>query len=377
MYSRTLNLDFKKSLFLFGPRQTGKSTLLKSRFPNAYYIDLLLNQEVIDYQTRPGLLAERLTNHDQTQPVIIDEIQRVPELLNDIHHLIESTNLRFILTGSSARKLKRGAANMLGGRAYRFNLYPLTFGELNDDFDLLRALNYGLLPAVYLSTHPQMDLKAYASTYLREEVFEESLVRKLRIFSDFLNQAGHISGQLINFHSIASDLGVSSPTIKEYFSILEDTLIAHLIPPFKTAGKRKSVSKYKFYFFDIGVANHLAKRGEIQFGSPDFGLCFEHYILQELIAHLSYHHDDRTLSFWRSTQGDEVDFMIGSDIAIEVKGKSHVKDKDLKGLRRLNEVVSINKRYVVSLEQHHRVTEDGIEILSWKDFISRLSEYMK
>ncbi len=306
-----------------------------------------------------------------SSPVIIDEIQRLPELLNEVHYLIEEHGIRFLLTGSSARKLRRGGANLLAGRALRKELFPLVTKEIGD-YDILKIINYGALPAIYNSTIPKEELTAYVGTYLKEEIQAEGLVRRLDPFSRFLEIASLVNSELINFSNIASDLGVSSKTVKEYFLILEDTLVGHLLQPYQKTTKRKAVATPKFYFFDVGVANILGHRKNIDFKTEVFGKCLEHFIFTELRAYLSYTSDDRPLRFWRSRNRQEVDFMIGDDIAIEVKASERPTSRHYKGLLALSEEVDLKHKILVSLVDKPRKLDNGILILPYQYFLKEL-----
>ncbi len=284
--------------------------------------------------------------------------------------MIESYGITFVLTGSSPRKLKRGSANLLGGRARTRHLFPLVSHEI-PDFDIFRACNFGMIPSIYQSDEPVEDLKSYCGNYLQEEIQAEGLVRRIENFSRFLETAALVNGELVNMESLSSDTGIPSNSLREYFSILEDTLIGSMLKPFKRAVHRKAISKMKFYLFDIGVCNVLAKRGNIQPKSTLFGNAFEHFIYNELRAYLSYYRDDRPLSFWRDRYGNEVDFIVGDEIAIEVKASQMISTKHLKGLRLISEEIPFKHKIVVSLDPTPRLIDD-ILILPYKEFLSRL-----
>lgn len=345
----------KKSLFLFGPRQTGKTSLLKTLFPKSPFYNLLLSDVFLRLSQRPQVVREEveaLASSDQ-QPIIIDEIQKLPVLLDEVHHLIEDKKLHFILTGSSARKLKHGSANLLGGRAWTRHLFPLVSAEI-PNYDLMRILNFGALPSVYLSENPDEDLAAYVGDYLQEEIKAEGLTRKIENFSRFLQTASLCNAELLNFANVASDAQVLPRTIREYFSILEDTLIGALLEPFTNTKKRKAIATAKFYFFDVGVCNVLAGRQNIRPKTELFGKVFEHFIFTELCAYLSYRKDKRPLTFWRATSKQEVDFLIGDEVAIEVKGTELVTEKHLTGLKALSEEIHFKHQIVVSMDSHPR-----------------------
>jgi predicted AAA+ superfamily ATPase len=305
-----------------------------------------------------------------TGPVIIDEIQKLPVLLDEIHNLIEAHGFRFILTGSSSRKLKRGGVNLLGGRAWTKHLHPLVSCEI-PEFDLMRAVNFGTLPSIYQSEFPEEDLRAYCGTYLKEEIHAECLVRRIENFSRFLQVAALTNAELVNFESVSRDAAVPSKTIREFFTILEDTLVGSLLSPTGKMVHRKAVSAAKFYFFDVGVCNYLAGRRMIGQKTELFGKSFEHFIFTELRAWLDYVGDRRPLSFWRDYAGHEVDFIIGDEIAIEVKSTEQATGKHLKGLRMFAEDVRVKRSIIVSTDAAPRKI-GNIEILPWKEFLTRL-----
>ena len=380
MYHRLLNLDLppKQSAFLWGARQTGKSTYLKHHFPGSLWLDLLLTDVFNEYLVKPSLLREQVLNLSETQkkkPIIIDEIQKVPALLDEVHYLIENHNASFILCGSSARKLKRGGANLLGGRAWRFECYPLTSAEI-PNFDLHRALSQGLLPKIYDSTpdNAQRALKAYVIDYLREEIQAEGLTRNLPAFTKFLDIAAFSSGEMLNFNNIATDCGVNAKTIKAYFQILYDTLLAYEVTPYAKNVKRNLIQKHsKFYYFDVGVYNYLAKKPVLVLEGENAGKAFEHWILMELMAYKGYKERRDTIHYWRTRTGLEVDFVIPeSNLAIEVKISKRVRPTELKGLNAFIEEHPDTKAYVVSQDIFPRRLENGITILPWQEFIKRL-----
>ena len=367
-----LSLIHQKSIFLFGPRQTGKSFLLRHRFPDFPYYNLLESDLFLKLSKQPALLREELLALKPQTPIIIDEIQRIPILLNEVHLMIEEHGFKFILTGSIARKLKRGGANMLAGRALEFRLFPLSTHEI-PNFDFNRIINFGALPAIYNSSIPREELIAYVGTYLQEEIKAEGLVRNLEPFADFLDLSGISNTELINYANIASDLGVSSKTVKEYYQILQDTMLGYLLKPYTKTVKRKAVSTPKFYYFDLGVANLLGNISNIVPKSEIFGKVFEHFIFTEIKAYLHYKRDSRKLTFWRSKNKQEVDFIIGDDIALEVKASSMVKQKHLKGLNALSEEnISFQHKLVVSMDDRPRKMENKILILPYSNFLKKL-----
>jgi predicted AAA+ superfamily ATPase len=379
MYRRILNLPLSASetCFLWGPRQTGKSTLLKTLYPNAKRYDLLLSDQYQRLLLQPGLIREEclaigLEAENQTSPIIVDEVQKIPILLDEIHWLIENRKLRFILCGSSARKVRRGRGNLLGGRAVRYELHPLVYPEI-PNFSLERALNAGLLPRHYQSSNPHQLLQAYVGDYLKEEIAAEALTRNIPAFSRFLQIASLSNGELTNYNNIASECGVSAPTVKEYFRILEDTLVGRMLPAFRKRAKRRLIGAPKFFFFDIGIVAHLTRRGKVKPGSELFGRAFEHLIYMELTAHSGYSEVNYPIAYWKTASGFEVDFVLGEhEIAVEVKSTDMVTNKQLKGIRAFKEEYQARRYIVVSMDTNPRRTEDGIEILPWQVFLDRL-----
>jgi len=379
MFKRILNLPLStsESCFLWGPRQTGKSTLLKTLYPDAKRYDLLLSDQYQRLILHPGLIREEclangLKAENQTSPIIVDEVQKIPILLDEIHWLIENRKLRFILCGSSARKVKRGRGNLLGGRAVRYELHALVYPEI-PDFSLERALNAGLLPRHYQSANPRQLLQAYVGDYLKEEIAAEALTRNIPAFSRFLQIAALTNGELTNYNNIASECGVSAPTVKEYFLILEDTLLGRMLPAFRKRAKRRLIGAPKFFFFDIGIVAHLTRRGKVEPGSELFGRAFEHLIYMELTAHSAYSEEIYPIAYWKTASGFEVDFVLGeNEIAIEVKSTGMVTNKHMKGIRAFKEEYQSRSYIVVSMDTNPRRTEDGIEILPWQIFLDRL-----
>ncbi len=365
-----------ESFFLWGPRQTGKTTLLRATYPEAYWIDLLKSEEYRRYLQRPELLRQELAEEEPSRQVVIDEVQKVPSILDEVHWLIENRGFRFALCGSSARKVKRGAANLLGGRAVRYELHGLTAAELDREFNLTRLLNNGYLPRIYTSPRPRRLLDAYVADYLKEEVAAEGLVRNLPVFSEFLNVAALSDAEIVNFSNIARECGVSGHTVKSYFGILEDTLLARWLPAYRRRPKRRVIGAPKFYFTDVGVVNRLARRGELLPGSELFGKAFENWLFHELVARVAYADADAQLSYWRLASGIEVDFIVDHmRLAIEAKASARITSSALNGLRHLGrEHPRCAKRIVVCLEPRPRQTSDGIEILPAATFVRRLRQ---
>jgi len=370
MYKRILDLNKllkKKSFFLFGPRGTGKTTLLRHMLSDATVIDLLEIKTYRTYLKNPSVISEQ-----KLKPiVVIDEVQKLPEILDEVHRLIEAEKLTFLLTGSSARKLKRGGANLLAGRAWWAEMFPLTSNEI-PDFDLMTYLNRGGLPAVYPSDDYIEELRAYTALYLKEEIQNESLTRKVAQFSEFLDLMALSNGEEISYQSIAGDCGVSPNSIKNYIQVLEDTLVAFQLKAYTKTRKRKAISRSKLYFFDIGVTNSLANRGEIMIGSELFGKAFEHFILLEVKAFLSYTRKNIKMCYWRSTSRFEVDLILGNQWGIEIKSATSIQDKHLKGIRALKEEGNIRNFAAVSCDRYERNTSDNITIFPWKLFLEKL-----
>ena len=366
-----LNKELDDNIFLFGARQTGKSTILRQQFPQAIFIDLLNSEVRSRLSKRPSLLYD--TYHDKPEGtlIIIDEIPEIPELLNEVHRLMSECNLRFILCGSSARKLKRRGYNTLGGRAYPCYFYPFVSAEI-PDFDLQKALSVGMIPPHYLAKAPARKLAAYIDVYLREEIKEESLVRNLQGFQRFLEVAALTDGEMVNYTNIASDCGVSASAVTSYFSILEDTLLGFMVPAYTKAMSRRLVQTPRFYYFDVGVANYLLHRKALVRGTAEYGHAFEHFIIQELRAWLGYHHSEEPLMFWRTHTGLEVDAVIGdARVAIEIKSVEEVQSKHLKGLKAFGEDYPDSRRIIVSLDIFTRRIGE-IEAIYVMDFLQQL-----
>ena len=359
------------SIFLFGGRQTGKTTLLRQQFPDTTFFDLLDTNVRRRLQQRPVLLYETLKDKPMGTLVIIDEIPEVPELLNEVHRLIVERQLVFILCGSSARKLKRKGHNTLGGRALPVYLYPLVSAEI-PDFDIDRAVNYGTIPPHYLARNPWRLLAAYIDVYLKEEIKEEALVRNLDAFQRFLEVAALTDGEIINNNNIAQECGVHATTVSSYFDILEDTLIGYRIPAYTKVMKRRLVQAPRFYYFDVGVTNYLLHRKELIRGSADYGHAFEHLVVQELVAYMHYRHCEEKLSYWRTYTGVEVDIIVGdARIAIEIKSTEEVQNRHIKNLKAFAEEHPDSKLMIISLDVFTRQM-GKIECIYVMDFFHRL-----
>lgn len=367
---RTLDLRGlleKKSHFLFGPRQTGKSFLIAHSLKGVRVYDLLDTSVFLALSHSPGRLAQEISPKERL--VVIDEIQRLPGLLNEVHRLIEQRGIRFLLTGSSARKLRRGGVNLLGGRARTKYLHPLTCREIGDRFDLQRAIARGLLPSIYFSNDPRADLEAYAGAYLQQEIVAEGATRNVPAFSRFLKVAALCNATIVNFTKVANDAQVPRTTVYEYFEILKDTLILHELPAWRKSKKRKPLASSKYYFFDVGVVATLQGR-EFRGGTPEFGEGLETYIMHELTSYSDYVSGE-PLAYWRSTSGFEVDFIIGDHTAVEVKASQNVSPQDLKSLQALAEERKLKRYLCVSLEPRARQVS-GVRVLPYREFLEAL-----
>ena len=376
MFQRRLHLPTPgtETFFLWGPRQTGKTTLLRETYRKAVWIDLLKAEEYRRYLEHPEWLRSELPENGVMPFVVIDEVQKVPQLLDEVHWLHENRGVQFALCGSSARKVRRGYANLLGGRAIRYELFGLTSSELGPDWNMDKMLNNGYLPRIYPSKTQRRLLNAYTANYLKEEIAAEGLIRNLPVFSEFLNKAALSDTEPVNYSAIARDCGVSSQTIKGYFQILEDTLLGKWLPAYGKRPKRRVVTSPKFYFSDVGVVNFLAKRGFMEQGSELYGKAFENWLFHEISAHNMYNELFSTISYWRLSSGIEVDFIINDmEIAIEAKSSRKITSNHLKGLRQLRlDHPEVKRLLVVCCEEKPRKTEDGIEILPAEYFASRL-----
>ena len=379
LYSRTLRIELPQgqSAFLWGPRKVGKSTLLRRQFPHSAIFDLLDTRLMLELIRAPWALSERVRALDsgyRTFPVIINAVQKVPAILDEVHRLIENEDLGFILCGSSARKLKRGGANLLGGRAWRFGLHPLTWPEI-PGFDLLRALNRGLVPQHYDTAHYRRALTGYVDGYLKEEVLDEGLTRNAAAFLRFFDALSLCHGELLNHSNVARDSGVDSKTVREYFQILVDTLLGVLVEPFGLRRSRAVITRApKFYLFDVGVAGHVTGRRIDRAAGPGFGRALEHFVLMEILAFRTYRERNFPVRYWRTKSGLECDFVLGRDggVAIEVKGGTKVRPADLKGMRAYVDEHHPRRAVIVCNETASRRTADGIWILPWERFLERL-----
>lgn len=376
--SRLLDIELPgdRSAFLWGARKVGKTTFLKKRFSRSLVFDFLRTDLFLEFSKRPALLRERLLAVDQERlkyPIILDEVQKVPGILDEVHWLMENRGLRFLLSGSSARKLRHGrGANLLGGRAWRFEMLPLVFPEVKD-LNLLRALNNGLIPAHYLEDDARRSLRAYAGEYLKEEVFSEGLIRNIPAFSRFFDALGYSHGELTNYSNIARECGVDSKTVREYFGILVDTLVGRFVEPYSGHSNRQVITRTpKFYLFDVGVAGALTRRVITEERGPNFTKAFRHLVFMELSAHSRYLELDYDIRFWRTKAGAEVDFVLGDgEIAVEVKGSDRIERRDLRGLQAFSEEHSPRLSIVVCAESEERI-HDGVHIKPWRRFLRDL-----
>jgi predicted AAA+ superfamily ATPase len=365
----TIELPAGRSAFLWGPRKVGKTYWIHHHFLSGReaVIDLLETDTFAEYAARPALLRERWNG----QLTVIDEIQKIPALLDEVHWLIERRKASFLLTGSSARKLRRGHANLLAGRAWRYELGPLSATEVSG-FDLERAFWTGLMPPHVLSPDPDRDLRAYVADYLKDEIAAEAQVKNLPAFAEFLRVAALTSSELLNYTNVARESGASAKVVRAYFEILEDTMLGHRLPPWTRSRDRRLIRTEKFYLFDVGVANHLARRRP-RLGSSEFGKSFEHWVLMEIMNYRRYRAPDLDVRFWRTSTGQEVDFILGEmDAAIEVKGAARVHVGDLRGLQALRASHRVKRSIVVCLEKQARTVDRQIEILPWRVFLERL-----
>ena len=371
----------ESSFFLFGPRQVGKSTLLKSIDANLT-IDLLSPQSQLAYNKNPDLLLQEINDLPKSSTIIIDEIQKVPRLLDVVHLLIEKNpSFRFILCGSSARKLRHGSSNLLGGRAVYRSMHPLTMDELRDSFRLPLILHYGSMPKIYTllledKTDQARDLlRAYTIAYLNEEIKAEALVRNLGGFQNFLDIAAAQFAEQINFSSVSRECQVSLSTVREYYSILEDTLVGFFLPPYLKSIRKRMSHSPKFYFFDNGVTRSILGTLQDENNSIQQGRLFEQWIVQEIVRLNDYHTLDWKLNFWRTSNGAEVDLLIsrGASIlyAVECKSTPHVSMSDLTGLKSFHFEYPDVPCYVVCPVDHPRVI-DFVHVVSPVDLMTTL-----
>lgn len=340
-YSRLLKIapDLNQSVFLFGPRGVGKTSWIKKNFTESIYYDLLNDDTYREFLARPVRLSEKIPNTYQGW-IVIDEIQKIPALLNEVHRLIEERKLKFILTGSSARSLRRKGVNLLAGRALTYYMHPLTVLELKDDFDLQRSLQYGHLPMAITSNQPNKYLLSYLKTYLREEVLQESLTRNIALFSRFLEIASFSQGEVLSYTEIAREIGSNRHTVSNFFDILEDMLIAYRVTAFRKRAKRIVVTHTKFYYFDVGIYRMLRPKGVLNTQAETDGAALETLFLQEARALNDYFDLGYEFYYWRTHNQQEVDFVLYGEKgfhAFEIKRKEKLYSGDFIGLKTFSE----------------------------------------
>lgn len=373
MYKRKLKIEQENgdSYFLWGARQTGKTTWLTTEYPNCRYYDLLRPTEFERLLRNPELLSQELDGFGEGDIVVIDEIQKLPLLLDEVHYLIQRKGIQFVLSGSSARKLKRVGTNLLGGRASLEQMFPLVSAEI-PDFDIMRAVNNGMIPRHYAVSNPTQRLRGYIGVYLNEDIREEALARNLSTFARFLEVAAQCDGEVLVYKNVAQDCGIDHRTVKEYFAILQDTLVGYLIPGFTSSKKRRAIAAPKFYFFDVGITNYLLRRSNMALGTDAFGHAFEHFIIQELIAYIGYNHLCEQLSYWRTATGYEVDAVVGDGrVAIEIKTVEEAKSRHTKGLKAFSEDYPEAKLYMVTFDKYRR-TLNGVSVVPAMEFLTSL-----
>ena len=360
MYRRIFDIEnhLDEAMFLFGGRQVGKSTLLKERFPKAVYLDLLKSDIRNRFKQHPEEFRESLLRYPPETLVIVDEIQKVPDLLDEVHWLMVEKGLWFILSGSSARKIKRSGANNLGGRAIPETLFPLVSAEI-PDFDLDRAVQNGMIPRHYMVANARNRMRAYIDLYLKEEIIEEALVQNVDEFIRFMEVAAIMDGEILNYENVASDCGVSANTVKAYYKILVETLLGFEVPAYRKVIKRKLYKSPRFYYFDVGIANHLTKRYHLAPRTPEYGHAFEHLIMQEIRAYLGYTGSEEELTYWHTYGNLEVDAVIGdARVAIEIKSTDHVDHDDKKGVMEFAKEHPETKQILVSRDRISRRSGD-------------------
>lgn len=365
----SMELPPHQSAFLWGPRKVGKSYWITHHLKKAIVIDFLKTDVLAEYISRPALLRERFS--DSTQRIVIDEVQKVPAILNEVHWLIENKKCAFLLTGSSARKLKRNQANLLGGRAWRYTMTPLCYPEI-ENIDIEKIMKTGLLPSHLISLDAKQDLRSYVADYLKEEIISEAAVQNIPAFSEFLRIAAITSSELLNYANIARETGVHAKVIRQYFQILEDTLLGYRLSPWRRTKNRRLIETEKFYLFDVGLSNYLA-HSTPEYGSREFGKSFEHYIMQELMAYKAYRNPELPIYFWRTASGFEVDFILGDmEVALEIKTSKRIDSMHAKSLRALQEEHKVKRCILVSFENEPKKIDTHIECLPWRHFLEKL-----
>jgi len=358
-----------KSVLLLGPRQTGKSSLIREELAPDRVFNLLDQSTFLQISRRLSSLRESLRPEDKL--IVIDEIQKLPQLMDEIHLMIEEQKKRFLLTGSSARKLRRSYTKLMGGRTRSIYMHPLIHRELGKDFDLARVLSYGCLPHVWLSPEPFAELVDYVGDYLQQEILAEAVTRGIDQYSRFLTQIATATTQILNIDGLSRDSQLAPSTTRRYLEILSDTMVATQIEPWQAGKKRKAITSTKLLFFDVGVVNALLEIDGYNPRSNDAGWQLEQYIGQELLAYCDYSDRNIKLNFWRSTDKCEVDYVLGDAVAIEVKHTASVTEKDLKGLTAIHAEGKWRHKIVVSRDPIPRRIGD-IDILPVEEFLQRL-----
>ncbi len=373
MYHRIFDIENRldEAMFLFGGRQVGKSTLLRERFPKAVYIDLLKSEIRNRFKQHPEEFRESLLRYPPETLVVVDEIQKVPDLLDEVHWLMVEKGLWFILSGSSARKIKKAGANNLGGRTIPEYLYPLVSAEI-PDFDVERAVQNGMIPRHYMVANARNRLRGYIDLYLKEEIAEEALVQNIDDFTRFMEVAAIMYGEILNYEKVASDCEVSANTVKSYYQILVDTLLGFEVPAYRKVIKRKLYKASKFYYFDVGIANYLTGRHHLAPKTPEYGHAFEHLVMQEIRAYLGYTGSEETLSYWHTYEDLEVDAVIGdARVAIEIKSTDHVDHDNKKGVMEFAKEHPDTKQILVSRDRISRRSGD-VDLYYVTDFFKAL-----
>lgn len=378
MIPRLLALPKRENILLFGPRNTGKSTLIKHLYPKdeCLWFDLLDPEQERRFALHPQEFKKIVENSDKPY-VVIDEIQKTPKILDVVHMLIESTDKNFIMTGSSARKLKRGAANLLAGRALFYKLHSFSFFEIEEQFNLDDALSWGMLPRVFQSVHKKNFLQTYAHTYLKEEIFAEQLIRGLDPFRRFLELAAQMNGKIINFSKIAQDVGSDDKTIKNYFSILEDTLIGFFLPSYQHSFRKRLQVAPKFYFFDTGVTRALANQLSLELlpSTYAYGDCFEQFIILECIKLSDYAQNDFRFNYLRTKDDAEIDLVVERPgkplLLVEIKSTSHITEKDLSSFIQISKDMPNSEAVCLSCDPYQKQF-DNVFALPWKDGLRKL-----
>ena len=364
----------ESSLFLFGPRMTGKTAYIENELQKKAILSItFLDGDTLDAFRRNPVLLRSMLNGRTEGLVIVDEVQLFPPVLLDIQHIITHSGIHFLLTGSSARKLKRSGSNLLGGRAGIVPMHPLVWKEIRDrnpDLDCIFAT--GMLPKAFTAKSYQTQLRNYVRGYLDNEIAAEGERRDLGVFSNFLTFAASENTELVNYTNVSRDIGMSADTIKGWYQILVDTFIGYYLRPYRKGSKRIPVNTSKFFFFDVGVARAAARMPVPSETMTEYGKMFENYIFMELKAYIDYRMTDDELYFWRTREGYEVDFVVENKVAIEVKTSKNISNRELRGIRAFRDENAVKDYIIVCRELFERTTEDGIRIMPWKVFLDKL-----